>query len=418
MSVAATSLAEGRRPELLAPVQDFTNLACALQAGCDAIYFGLQSFNMRSSARNFGVDDLPEIARRCRASRGRVVKRYLTMNVTVFDGELEAVEQMVAAAAGQVDGIICCDPAVMLACRRQGVPFHVSTQASVSNRAAAEFYRSLGASRIVVARECTLAEIACMRRLVAIEIEAFVHGAMCVSYSGRCFLSQFTCGKSGNRGECRQNCRRRYRIIDETAPENEFELDGQFVLSAKDLCTLPFVEQLVAAGIDAFKIEGRNRNPQYVSTVVGCYRTAIDAVAEGRFDVALKEELVGRLRQVYNREFSAGFYHGRPIGEFSHVEGSVAERQKRFVGVVVNHYRHIGVAEIAVQDNGFKRGDWLAIEGPTTGLVEFELGDFRQDELPATVAGRGVATVPTPARVRANDRVFRVDRRLSFNNGR
>lgn len=404
-----------RPPELLAPVQDFTNLTCAVDNGCDAVYFGLQQLNMRRAARNFAVADLPEIAARCGAAG---VRRYLTMNVAIFDRELGVVDELLATAKPYIDAVVCCDPAVILACRRQGVPFHISTQASVANRAAAEFYRSLGAERIVLARECTLEEAAAIRRQVDIELETFVHGAMCVSWSGRCFLSQFSDGKSGNRGECRQNCRRQYRIVDETDPEQEFILEANAVLSAKDLCTMPFIEQLIEAGIDSFKIEGRNRNPQYVAETVGCYRRAVDAYFAGELDDELKNRLMGRLRQVYNREFSSGFFHGRPIAEFTRVNGSRAELQKRFVGIVQNHYAKAGVAEINVQDNVFQVGDTLAIEGPTSGLVQFAVRQVRQDELPVQQVRRGVATVAVPAKVRLNDRVFRLDRRTSFNNGR
>jgi putative protease len=402
-------------PELLAPVQDFTNLSCAINSGCDAVYFGLQELNMRDAARNFTVDDLPEVSARC---RDRGVKRYLTLNVTVFEAERDLAARILDAVQGGIAAGICCDPCVMLLCRERGMDFHVSTQASVSNSSAAEFYRSMGATRIVVARECTLEEVRAIGRTVDVELETFVHGAMCVSYSGRCFLSQFTSGRSGNRGQCLQNCRRRYRIIDETDPDAQFELGSRYVLSARDLCTLPFLEKLIEAGIHGFKIEGRNRNPQYVSETVSCYRRAIDAHLAGALDEALKEELVARLRRVYNREFSNGFFMGRPVSSFTQVDGSVAEQQKRFVGVVQNYYGRINVAEVKVQDNTFVDGDLLAIEGPTTGLLEVRVASPRQDEAAVRSVQRGVATFQVPARVRENDRVFRIDRRTTFNNGR
>ncbi|MDT8389407.1 MAG: peptidase U32 family protein [Lentisphaeria bacterium] len=403
------------KPELLAPVQDFTNLTCAVNNGCDAVYFGLDVLNMRQAARNFTVDDLPEIAARC-APRG--IKKYLTLNVTLFDHDRPTAERLLDAAAGRVDAVICCDPGVIHLCRARGIPFHISTQASVSNSLSAEFYRSLGAERIVLARECALEDIRGIRETVDIELETFVHGAMCVSYSGRCFLSQFTSGKSGNRGACLQNCRRRYRVIDETDPENEFELGSDFIMSAKDLCALPFLDKLIEAGIHSFKIEGRNRNPQYVAETTACYREAIDSYFSGTFDDDRKTTLVKRLKKVYNRQFSSGFYMGRPIETFSRVDGSVAELQKRFVGVVRNYFAKIGVAEILVQDSVFSAGDLLAIEGPTTGLVQFTAESPRQDERPVKEVARGLVTLKVPARVRTNDRVFRLDRRVTFNNGR
>ena len=207
------------KPELLAPVQDFTNLTCAIDNGCDAVYFGLNALNMRHAARNFTVEDLPAISDQC-ADRG--IKKYLTLNVTLFDRDRATAEKLLDAAAERVDAVICCDPGIIRLCKARGIAFHISTQASISNSLSAEFYRSLGAERIVLARECTLEDIRGICENVDIELETFVHGAMCVSYSGRCFLSQFTSGKSGNRGACLQNCRRRYRVIDETDEENEF----------------------------------------------------------------------------------------------------------------------------------------------------------------------------------------------------
>lgn len=403
------------KPELLAPVQDFTHLTCAIDNGCDAVYFGLNALNMRHAARNFTIEDLPAIARQC-AEKG--IKKYMTVNVTLFDRDREIAERLLNAAAGHVDAVICCDPGIIQLCKSRRIAFHVSTQASISNSLSAEFYRSLGAERIVLARECTLEEIREIRKHVDIELETFVHGAMCVSYSGRCFLSQFTSGKSGNRGACLQNCRRRYRIIDETDAENEFELGAGFVMSAKDLCTLPILEKLIEAGIHSFKIEGRNRNPQYVAETVACYRQAIDSYFAGTLDQTLKDTLVSRLKNVYNRQFSKGFYLGRPIAEFSRVDGSVAKLQKRFVGVVRNYFAKIGVAEMLVQDSLFSDGDLLAVEGPTTGLVQFHVEAPRQKEQPVRTVERGLVTVKTPARVRTNDRVFRLDTRTSFNNGR
>lgn len=404
-----------KRPELLAPVQDFTNLACAIDSGCDAVYFGLKQLNMRNAARNFEAGDVPALAARCAAAG---VKCYLTLNVTLFDNECATAADILDQAADHIDAVVCCDPCIMKLCRDRGIPFHVSTQASVSNSVAAEFYRDMGASRIIPARECTLEEVHAIRRNVAIEIETFVHGAMCVSYSGRCFLSQFSSGKSGNRGECLQNCRRVYRIIDETDPLQEYELGADYVLSARDLCTIPFIDQLLGVGIDAFKIEGRNRNPQYVSVSVACYREAIDAYFDGRMDQDLKNRLVARLRKVYNREFSSGFYQGRPIAEFTRVNGSMAEEQKRFVGVVDNYYAKVRVAELRVQDHTFGIGDVIAIEGPTTGLMQFRVEKLRQDEVTVDEVKRGTVTVLAPGRVRRNDRVFRIDRRTTFNNGR
>ncbi len=391
------------RPELLAPAGDFTCLQAAIQAGADAIYFGVGELNMRQTARNFVVEDLPEIARICREAG---VHAYLAANTIVFPGELAALRKLLAAAAGLVDAVICWDPAAIGLCRELGLPFHISTQASVANAAAAAFYRDLGASRVVLARECTLAEVRAIREESGIEVETFVHGAMCVSYSGRCFLSQDMFGKSGNRGACVQPCRREY-LVTEVEDGDQYILGQDYVMSARDLCTLPFLEELIEAGIDSFKIEGRNRNPEYVATVVGCYRRAIDAHAAGALDAALKAELMKAAEGVFNRTFSAGFYHGRPIAEFAGSRGNQAEYCKEAVGFVVNYYRRAQVVEIQVQNYSFSVGDELMIQGPTTGVVGFRPEEIQIDGKPVNPAPRAAVTCRLAQRVRIGDKVFR-----------
>ncbi len=394
--------ADSRRPELLAPAGDFTCLRAAIQAGADAVYFGVGELNMRAMARNFTVADLPEIGRICRAAK---VRAYLAANTIVFAGELPVLRELLAAAVGQVDAVICWDPAVLALCREFGLPIHVSTQASVANAAAAMFYREQGASRVVPARECTLDEVRAIREGAGIEVETFIHGAMCVSYSGRCFLSQDMFGKSGNRGECYQPCRREY-LVTEVEDGDQYILGQDYVMSARDLCTLPFLEELIAAGIDSFKIEGRNRNPEYVATVVAAYRRAIDAHFAGTLDAALKTELMDRLGGVFNRTFSAGFYHGRPIAEFTGSRGNQAEFCKELVGVVRNYYRRIQVVEIEVQSHSFAVGDEVLIQGPTTGLVRFRPEEIRHDGNPVDPAPRTVVTCTLAERVRLGDRVY------------
>jgi len=380
-----------------------TCLQAALQAGCDAVYFGLERLNMRAvGAENFSLDQLPEIGRLC-AARG--VKRYLALNTILFERELAEAEAVVAAACGQVDAVVCTDLAVMDLCRRRGVPFHVSTQCSAANSRAARMLRGLGAARIILARECTLPEIRRIREASGIAVEAFVHGAMCVSLSGHCLLAHEAFGKSGNRGECPQLCRREYLITD-VEEGTEFVLGQDYVLSARDLCTLPFIEKLVEAGIDAFKIEGRSRSPDYVHTVVGCYRQAIDAHFDGSLDDALKARLVESCRTVFNRGLADGFFFGRPIAEFARGHGSHATRRREQVGLVQNYYRRPGVVEILVQNHAFGLGDTVMIEGPTTGLVTFQPTEIRQDEETVGRARPGVATVKVEARVRRGDKVY------------
>ncbi len=390
------------RPELLAPAQDFTCLQAAIQAGCDAVYFGIGELNMRSAARNIEPADLPEFGRLC---RGAGVKAYLALNVIVFEHELPAVQELLDAAVGQVDAVIGWDPAVLAACRERGLPIHVSTQASVASAATARFYRDLGAVRVIPARECTLAEITAIRAGSGIEVETFVHGAMCVSYSGRCFLGQDVFGKSGNRGACLQPCRREY-LITEVEEGDQYILGQDYVMSARDLCTIPFLEELIEARIDAFKIEGRNRNPEYVETVVGCYRQAIDAYFAGRLSGDLKAALVHRLQQVYNRRFSDGFYHGRPVTSFTGSRRSQAEYRKEYVGVVKNYYDRARVVAVNVLSNTFRVGDELLIQGRTTGVVRFTVPEIRVEDTPVDAAPRGLVTLKLDALVREGDKVY------------
>ena len=390
------------RPELLAPAQDFTCLQAAIGAGCDAVYFGIDGLNMRSAAHNFRAADLPELSGLCRAAG---VRAYLALNTIVFPGEMATVTALLEAAVGRVDAVICWDPAVLRACRERGHAIHISTQASVANVQAACFYREQGAVRIIPARECTLEDVVAIRAGAGVEVETFIHGAMCVSYSGRCFLGQDVFGKSGNRGACLQPCRREYRIT-EVEEGQEYVLGQDYVMSAGDLCTLPFIEELMAAGLDAFKIEGRNRNPEYVDTAVRCYRRAIDADLDGSLTAELKAGLVNELQRVYNRTFTAGFYHGRPIGSFAASRRSQAEYRKEYVGIVKNYYDRARVAAVSVLSNTFRVGDDLLIQGRTTGLVRCRVGEMRVEGVLVEEAPRGLVTLPLEQLVREGDKVY------------
>jgi putative protease len=384
-----------------------TCLQAALDAGADAVYLGLDRFNMRRMAtRNFTRETLPEASRRCRERGARL---YLTLNCIVYEGELAALEEGIAFAQPHVDAAIVSDWAAIDLCRRHGVPFHVSTQMSISNSVAARRLHEAGARRIVLARECTLAEVRAIRAAVPVALEAFVHGAMCVSVSGRCLLSHEAYGLSGNRGECTQPCRREYRVqaVDDEAAA--FVVGPDYVLSPRDLCSLPFLDELVAAGIDACKIEGRSRNPEYVATVVGAYREALDALRAGRLDAERKQALVARCRTVFNRELSVGHYFGRPTpGDFTEGEGNRATSQKRYVGIVRNYYKQAHVAEIEVLDHPFGIGDTLLVLGETTGVASGGVSEIRRDEAPLTEAPRGSrVTIPFATRLRTNDRVYK-----------
>ena len=411
--------APAHRPEVLAPAGDFSCLQAALDAGADAVYFGLGTFNMRArSGVNFTVGDLPEIARRC----GRV-KRYLTLNAIMFEGEIESVERTIVAAKPFVDAFIVSDWGVIALCRRHGAAFHVSTQMSTSNSEAVRFLAAQGAARVVLARECTLREVAEIRAKTGVELECFVHGAQCVAESGRCFMSHEVFGKSACRGECVQPCRRRFLVqavdlyADERgAPVHEgkasYVVEPHTVLSARDLCSLGFVDRLMAAGVASFKIEGRARNANYVKTVVAAYRRAVDAVAEGTCSPALVAELTASVKTVFHREFSDGLYFGRPgADQFTDSEDSQATTVKRHVGVVIDYFARAGVAQVKVQDHPLAVGDGIQIHGPTTGVLELTAGELRRDEASVAVCARGDWVTLKAPRCRVGDKVFYVERK-------
>jgi len=407
-------------PELLAPAGDWKSLDAALDAGADAIYFGVRGFNMRVAAKNFTARDLAKIVVRCHE---RKVRAYLTLNIVVFEREISRLGQLLKAAkVAGVDGVIGSDFAVLSTARKLGLELHASTQMSVANSASIKYLHALGVRRFVLARECSLEDIrkikTSLRRALGpkaagVKIEAFGHGAMCVSMSGRCFLSNFETGKSANRGACVQQCRREYRIVEERGGQ-EWTLGKNYILSPKDLCTLPFVDKLIAAGVDSLKIEGRVRGPEYVSVVVGAYRCALDFYVANRgqrgwrtrFE-ALKKELLVSVEQVYNRGFSSGFYAGKPIGQWNARPQNASSRQKRFVGVVVNYFKKPSVAEIAVQDAPFALGDELFIEGNTTGFFRQKVESLQIDAQPIPDARPGThVALRVSEPVRRGDKLY------------
>lgn len=404
------------KPELLAPAGDMTCLQAALDAGADAVYLGLDGFNMRSrSGVNFTRETLPEAARRCRE---RGVKIYLTLNSIIFEGELASVEDVIAFAKPYVDAFIVADWGVISLCKKHDAVFHVSTQMSCSNSAAASFLRELGAARVVLARECTLGEVSEIVRTAGVEIEAFVHGAQCIAESGRCFLSHDAYGCSANRGECHQPCRRRFLIkaIDRYTDKDgkpihdadaEFEVTPHTVLSAKDLCSLPFIDKLVASGIASFKIEGRARKPEYVHAIVRAYRTAIDAVLNGEFTSELAARLIDETNTVFHRELGVGMFYGRPgVDQYTDKEDSLATRVKRHCGVVVDYFLKAGIVQVQIQGSAISIGDDVQVHGSTTGVVEVTIESLRRDDEILTRAERGNwVTFPCP-RVRVGDKVF------------
>lgn len=411
------------KPEILAPAGDFVALRAALAAGADAVYLGLGSFNMRQRASaNFCKEDLPEI----RSIVGDK-KIYLTLNSIIYEGEIEEVEELIKYAKNYVDAFIVADWGVIELCKKHDAVFHISTQMSCSNSVAAKFLKSQGAERVVLARECALSEVKKIIEEADIEVETFVHGAQCVALSGRCLMSHEAFGCSANRGECHQPCRRRFLVkaVDlytdkEGKPvhesDTEFVVEPHTVLSAKDLCSLAFVDKLIEAGIRSFKIEGRARNPEYVKTVVSAYRRAVDAVAAGTYTQALVSELTEEVKKVFHREFSVGMYYGRPgIDQMTDSEDSLATTVKRHVGIVIDYFAKAGIAQVKVQDHEPMRGETLQIHGKTTGVEEFVLGEMRRDEEVVIKAERGNWVTFKAPRCRVGDKVFYIEEKKELN---
>ncbi len=390
--------------ELLSPVQDFVSLRAAIEAGADAVYFGLKVLNMRANAKNFELRQLAGIVKLCHKNK---VKAYLVLNTIIYDNEINKVGRILAKAARcGIDAVIAWDLAVINEANNLKIPVHVSTQASIANFEALKALKNNFEyiNTVVLARELSLKQIkAIIKKLrkekIAVAVETFVHGAMCVSVSGRCFLSQEIYGRSANRGDCLQPCRRKY-LVKDVEDGYEFDLGEEFVFSPRDLCALLFLGKLIKAGVKCFKIEGRNRSPEYVKTVTGVYREAIDNPK------ADKKLLMDRLRTVYNRDFSSGFYMGRPVNEWAKTDGGKATKKKIYVGVVTNFYKEPSVAEIRVEAREIKVGDMLMVQGNKSGVFEQEVESMQVEHTEVQSLKKGVVGIKFNKRARINDKVF------------
>ena len=416
--------------EVMAPVGGFACLTAAIQGGADAVYFGIGHLNMRSrAAGNFCQEDLPEVMRICRAAG---VKAYMTLNITLYGEDLlPAYAALDAAKAAGVDAIIASDMAAILYCRRIGLPVHISTQLSISNVESLRFYAQF-ADVVVLARELSLQQVKAIHQAILSEpicgpsgqpvrIELFAHGAFCMAVSGKCYLSLAAYGESANRGACMQVCRRGYLLTDyETG--NEVHVDNKYLMSPKDLCTIEFLDKLVDAGVQVFKIEGRARSADYVRVCSACYRQAADAVADGSFTPALGLALKEELATVFNRGFWDGYYLGARMGEWSAKYGSQATRRKVYVGKVTNWFARIGVAEIQVEATPLHAGDELLFIGPTTGSLPVKADSLMLDSQAVAEVPQGlrcsvavpVSAIPgeaeaagIPIHPRRGDKVFR-----------
>lgn len=383
-------------------------LTAAIKAGADAIYFGIRGLNMRATASNFNLKDVNKIVSFCHKHK---VKAYCTINVIIYEKELVLLEKILKALKqAKIDAVICWDLAVVKKCREFKIPIHLSTQASVSNSEAAKYWKKWGIKRIVLARECSLEDVKEIKKKSELEIEVFVHGARCISLSGRCFISQELFGKSANRGECLQPCRREYKIIDEE--NKELILENNFVMSAKDLCALPLLPKILATGADSLKIEGRNRKPDYVFKVVSVYRKALDAIKKKKFSQKLITELTAQLKEVYNKDFSQGYLVDYPHHQRCNIYGSKATTKKIQIGKISNYYQKNQVAELKVECNNISIGDKLAFTGPTTGYEELIVKEIYNDSGKINRAKKGeIITLKTEFLVRENDKVYLVKKR-------
>lgn len=404
--------------EIMAPVGSRESLAAAIQAGADSVYFGVGQLNMRShSANHFTLDDLHDIVAICQEHN---MKTYLTVNTIIYDKDLDTMRQIIdAARTAGVSAVIASDVAVMAYCRQVGVEVHLSTQLNISNVEALKFYAQF-ADVSVLARELTMPQVKHIHEQIEaqhivgpngdpIRIEMFCHGALCMAVSGKCYMSLDAANRSANRGQCVQVCRRSYTVTDNETG-HQLEIDNKYVMSPKDLKTIRFIDKMMDAGVRVFKIEGRARGPEYVYTVVSCYKEAIRAVLDGSFTEERKDAWDERLATVFNRGFWDGYYQGQTMGEWNDSYGSLATERKVLVGKVTKYFSRLGVGEIAVQASTFKQGDKLLITGNTTGAMYLHATEIHGDNGVIPEAPQHtLVSVPVPDKVRPNDKVFRID---------
>ena len=403
----------------MAPVGSRDSLAAAIQAGADSVYFGVGQLNMRShSANHFDLNDLDYIVATCREHG---IKTYLTVNTIIYDEDVETMHTIVdAAVKAGVSAVIASDVAVMTYCRKVGMEVHLSTQLNISNVEALEFYAQF-ADVSVLARELNMKQVGHIHNEIVkrnicgpsgkpIRIEMFCHGALCMAVSGKCYMSLHAANRSANRGQCVQICRRSYTVTDNETG-NQLEIDNKYIMSPKDLKTIRFIDKMMEAGVRVFKIEGRARGPEYVYTVVSCYKEAIRSVLEGTFTEEKKAAWDERLATVFNRGFWDGYYQGQTMGEWNDQYGSLATEKKTLIGRVNKYFSKIGVGEIAVQASTFKKGDRLLITGPTTGAMYLDATEIHDDNGPIEeTVQHTYVSVPVPGKVRPHDKVFRIDK--------
>lgn len=403
--------------ELMAPAGNFESLQAALDNGADSVYFGVEQLNMRARASvNFTLDDLPEIARRCEA---KGVRSYLTLNTIIYDHDLSIVKTLInQAKSANITAVIAMDQAVIAMAREQHMEVHISTQINVTNIETVKFY-ALFADTMVLSRELSLRQVKKITEQIEkeqikgpsgklVEIEIFGHGALCMAVSGKCYMSLHSQNSSANRGACKQNCRKKYTVIDQETGF-EMELDNEYIMSPKDLCTIDFLDEVVDAGIKVLKIEGRGRAPEYVAKVIKCYREAIDSLENGTYS---KDEVITwmqTLETVYNRGFWSGYYLGQKLGEWSKGSGSHATQKKVYIGKGTHFFPKANVGEFKIEAYNINVGDTILITGPTTGAQELVVEEFLVNDQKLSEGTKGdLVTIKLPFRIRQSDKLYKI----------
>ncbi|CAL2103876.1 Collagenase [Tenacibaculum sp. 190130A14a] len=403
--------------ELMAPAGNFESLQAALDNGCDSVYFGVEQLNMRARASiNFTLDDLEEVSRRCKEKN---VRTYLTLNTIIYDHDLSIVKTLIKRAKeADITAVIAMDQAVIAMARAEGMEVHISTQINITNIETVKFY-AMFADTVVLSRELSLRQVKKITEQIEkeeikgpsgrlLEIEIFGHGALCMAVSGKCYMSLHSHNSSANRGACKQNCRKKYTVIDQESGF-EMELDNEYIMSPKDLCTIDFLDQVADAGIKVLKIEGRGRAPEYVAKVIKCYRDAIDSLYNGNYDKQKVISWMQELEKVYNRGFWNGYYLGQKLGEWSKEPGSHATQKKVYLGKGVHYFSKAEIGEFKIEAYDVTVGDTILITGPTTGAREMELKSMFVNDKEAQTATKGdEVTMKLDFKIRPSDKLYKI----------
>ena len=404
------------RIELMAPAGNFESLQAAITNGADSVFFGVDQLNMRARASiNFTIEDLPEITKRCEE---RKIRTYLTLNTIIYDHDLSIIKTLLdAAKVAGITAVIAMDQAVISYARQIDMEVHISTQINITNIETVKFY-ALFADTMVMSRELSLRQVKKITEQVEkeqikgpsgklVEIEIFGHGALCMAVSGKCYLSLHSHNSSANRGACKQNCRKKYTVIDQETGF-EIELDNEYMMSPEDLCTLDFLDQVIDTGIKVLKIEGRGRAPEYVAKVIKTYREAIDAYYDGSFSKEKVKNWMTELEKVYNRGFWSGYYLGQKLGEWSDIDGSKATQKKVYIGKGMHYFPKSKIAEFKIEAFDLTIGDTILITGPTTGVEEFELTEMLVNDKKLEKARKGDScTIPVDFRIRMSEQLYK-----------